>query len=175
MQTTRKHYRLISFVSLLILFLLFQVSAAQDQDENLVKINQLYQNYQQSFPKVVEIEVAKAISLLADNDVVFVDTRSKKEMKVSSIPGAITVKAFNKQKERYKQKRIIAFCTIGYRSGKFAQKMGRKGYRVENLKNGLLGWVYGGGPLVVDGKETKTLHVYGKKWNLVPEGYTGYW
>jgi hypothetical protein len=47
------------------------------------------------------------------------------------LPGAITEKEFLKHPERYRDKVIIGYCTISYRSGKLAEKLG-----AEDLKEG---------------------------------------
>ena len=40
---------------------------------------------------------------------------------------------------------MIAYDTVGYRSGLFVEKMRQKGISIANLKGGLLGWLHAGG------------------------------
>ncbi len=158
-------------VFLVILFLLpvpSSQSASMEDEQKYSQVIRMYREYTQSFPKVADIPSKKAIELLNNSDTVFVDVRKVKEQKVSMIPGAITKKEFLDNLDRYHHKHIIAYCTISYRSGKFAKKMAQKGVSITNLEAGLLGWVHEGGPLFHENKEVNKLHVYGKKWNLAP-------
>ena len=50
-------------------------------------------------------------------------------------------------------------------------KWRKKGVHVENLRGGVLAWVFEGGRVYDAGGETKRVHVYGKKWNYLPKGY----
>jgi sodium/bile acid cotransporter 7 len=128
----------------------------------------MYADYRKSFPEVQDIDAQAAMGLLSEPDVVFVDVRKAKEQAVSMIPGAIKKETFMDQIEQYRNKRIIVYCTISYRSGKLASKLRRKGISVTNLEAGLLGWVHAGGPLVRQDKVVQSLHVYGRKWDLAP-------
>lgn len=132
------------------------------------RVMAMYADYRKDFPSVPEIDAEAAMALLSNPDVVFVDVRKSKEQAVSVIPGAIRDKEFRANLDRYRGKRIIAYCTISYRSGKLAAKLARKGVTVINLKGGLLGWVHAGGPLVQNQNPVKRLHVYGRKWDLAP-------
>lgn len=129
---------------------------------------EMYADYRNSFPEVGDIDAHTAMGLLSEPDVVFVDVRRPNEQKVSMIPGAIKKEEFMDQIEKYRTKRIIAYCTISYRSGKFASKLRRKGIFITNLEAGLLGWVHAGGPLVRQNQSVQRLHVYGRKWDLAP-------
>ena len=39
-----------------------------------------------------------------------------------------------------KEKRLVVYCTIGYRSGKYAQELAKQGIKAENLEGGVLAW-----------------------------------
>ena len=103
--------------------------------------------------------------------VLFIDTRKPSEMKVSMLPGALSKEAFLKDPLKYRDLTIIAYCTISYRSGDFAVRMSNKGIDIYNLEGGLLAWVLEGGKVYDAGRETKRVHVYGKKWNYLPKEY----
>ena len=108
---------------------------------------------------------------MVQRKILFVDTRKPAEMAVSMLPGAITLEAFLKDPEKFKDRRIVAYCTISYRSGKFAQEMAKKGIAIFNLRGGLLAWVLEGEKVYDEKGETKRINVYGKKWDYPPEGY----
>ncbi len=128
----------------------------------------MYADYRKDFAGVQEIDASAAIELVGDPKVVFVDVRDPKEQAVSMIPGAVTSEVFLADPDRYRGQKIIGYCTISYRSGKLAAKMGRKGITIVNLKGGLLAWVHAGGTIVRGYKPVKQLHVYGRKWDLAP-------
>jgi rhodanese-related sulfurtransferase len=147
------------------------VSAASLSDaEKRQAVAAMYADYREDFPGIEEIDPEKALELLEDLDVVFVDVRKPEEQAVSMIPGAVTSEVFLADTERFRGQRIIAYCTISYRSGKLAAKLNRKGITMVNLKGGLLGWVHAGGPLVRGNLPVTVLHVYGRKWDLAPVG-----
>jgi sodium/bile acid cotransporter 7 len=103
--------------------------------------------------------------------VIFVDVREPAEINVSMLPDAITREEFLKNPSRYKDVKIVAYCTISYRSGMFVKEMERKGIKISNLAGGLLAWVLEGGKVFDTHGETKRIHVYNKKWNYLPKGY----
>ena len=131
----------------------------------------MYRDYKKSFPDVTEISPPDAVKRMEEGSVLFVDVRDPAERAVSMLPGAVTEEAFLKNPKSYGRKTVVAYCTIGYRSGKFADRMAKKGIRVLNLKGGILLWVHDGGRMFKDGKPTNRVHVYGKKWALAPEPY----
>ncbi len=134
-------------------------------------VYKMYEDYRKEFPSVNDISPCEAMKLMKTGRVLFVDTRKPTEMKVSMLPNAMTRKAFLKSPSRYEDSTVIAYCTISYRSGNFAGKMSQKGIEVYNLRGGLLAWVFEGGKVYDTNGETKRVHVYGKEWNYLPEGY----
>ncbi|MGD9365616.1 MAG: rhodanese-like domain-containing protein [Desulfobacteraceae bacterium] len=146
---------------------LFAAGPMSDAEKRELALN-MYAEYQKKFPEVEDIAPDSAIKLLSDPDVVFVDVRKAEEQAVSMIPGAITKQVFTDHLERYRHKRVIAYCTISYRSGMLAAELKRKGISVINLRAGLLGWTHAGGPLVRQNRPVQRLHVFGRKWDLAP-------
>jgi len=134
-------------------------------------VSQMFAEYSKEFPSVKTMGPKKALAIAGSEDLVLVDVRHEKEMAVSIIPGAVTKSEFLSQKESYSDKTIVAYCTIGYRSGIFAAEMQKQGMDVYNLKGGILSWVLEGGQVRNNTGIVKQLHVYGDKWSYVPEGY----
>lgn len=52
-----------------------------------------------------------------DPSLVLLDVRSEEERVVGTIPGAITKAEFEAAPERYADKEVVCFCTVGYISG----------------------------------------------------------
>ena len=130
---------------------------------------------ERSFPGVPELSPEEAAAMQAAGGVVFVDVREREEFAVSHLPGAILVDAFEKSAAQHRDAKVIAYCTIGYRSGLYAAKLREKGFDAYNLRGSLLSWVHAGRPLVDEAGDTKRLHVYGRKWDLAPAGYDTTW
>ncbi len=165
----------ISIHAILIFFIAFHPAAANNPLSDEAKktiVYEMYQDYKKhDFPDVQDIHPKKAMELLKSQKVIFVDTRKKSEMDISMLPDSIPEKTFLENPEKYKNKIVIAYCTISYRSGKFTQKMKKQNIPIKNLIGGLLAWVLEGGKVYDPAGETKRIHVYGKKWDYPANGY----
>jgi rhodanese-related sulfurtransferase len=147
------------------------MTALQDQHRKQA-VQELYEKYKTSFPGVPEVTPEEAIKLQQAGQAVFVDVRPLVERRVSTLPGAIAASDFLKNPDMFQGRTLIAYDTLGYRSGLFAEQMRRKGIDLANLQGGLLGWLYAGGKIFDnEGRETRRLHIYGCMWNCAPVGY----
>jgi rhodanese-related sulfurtransferase len=143
----------------------------RDDSAKRRRIEALYKDYQNDFPNVADISAERAMTPADPERILFVDVRKQAEQEVSMLPGAITDKEFLKKSGAYRDRLVIAYCTIGYRSGEFAQKLRKKGIPVLNLRGGILAWLHAGGKVYKQGKAVNRVHVYGKKWDLAPSAY----
>jgi rhodanese-related sulfurtransferase len=135
-------------------------------------VYRMYADYRRDFSKVEDISPIEAMALYDAGKAIFVDTRKPSEMAVSMLPGAIPERKFLKDPSRYKEKTVIGYCTISYRSGLLAKRLARQGVRMVNLKGGILAWTLEGFPVFDPrGRTTRRIHVFGKKWNFPPDGY----
>ncbi len=148
---------------------------ALNDEQKRREVETMYEDYKKSFPDVSDISAEEALALTKQSNPVFVDVRDPSEQAVSMLPGAITEEEFLKNPAAYRDRTVIGYCTISYRSGKLAEKLQRKGIHMLNLRGGILAWLYAGGKIYRDGKITNQVHVYGKTWNLAPEGYEAVW
>ncbi len=143
----------------------------------LQKIMAMYSNYAQEFPLVegITVEELQQLQQQAKN-IVLVDVRSLEERAVSLIPGAITVDEFESNLEQYRDNSIvIAYCTIGYRSGKYAEKWRQQGIKILNLEGSLLAWSHIRGKLIDADGITNKIHVFGRQWQLTARNYQPVW
>ena len=133
------------------------------------------------FPDITAIS-ASEIKLLKRNGtrVHLVDVRDFEERSVSMIEGAISVQEFEYAHNNHiygpeacSDVLIVPYCTIGYRSGLYAQELIKRGY--SNVRNGegIIMWTHDIGSGIVDksGMEVKRVHVYGPPWNLASSEY----
>jgi len=146
-------------------FLILAVFAG-DAD-SLARLRGMSARYAKRFKEVAAIAPKEAL----EKNVVFVDVRPKEETSISIIPGALLKKEFEANLETYRGSLIVPYCTIGYRSGKYGRKLQKKGFRVRNLLGGVLLWAHTVGPLEHEGKPTKRIHVYGRRWDLAPTAF----
>jgi rhodanese-related sulfurtransferase len=140
-------------------------------DQKFVTVHEMYLEYKKDFPGIKDISPSEAMEMMKTGKVIFVDIRKTAEMDVSMLPGAVKKDEFLKMPSKYKDNTIIAYCTIGYRSGKFAGEMHDKVISIYNLRGGILAWVLEGGKVYDEKGETRRVHVYGEKWNYLPKGY----
>jgi len=104
------------------------------------------------------------------SDFTLLDTRSKTEFDISHIANAkyIGYEDFDMKSmdEVEKDKNIVVYCSVGFRSQDIAQKLQEKGFtNVHNLYGGIFEWKnlnYS----IVDGQNnvTDSVHTYNKIW-----------
>ena len=104
-------------------------------------------------------------------EVLLFDAREKKEFDVSHIEGAqyIGYNSFNASilQDIPKDKEIVLYCSIGYRSEKIGERLQKMGYtNVYNLYGSIFEWVNQGHTVVdQNGKRTNIVHGYNKNWS----------
>ncbi len=96
------------------------------------------------------------------------DTREMKEYEISHLKNSIHVgfDNFNSNKAFPKNKPIVVYCSIGYRSEKIGELLIQKGYTVFNLYGGIFNWINTNNTVVnTSNLITKNIHPYNKKWS----------
>lgn len=116
-----------------------------------------------SVKEVSPLDIAK------NKDIVYLDSREKREFKISHIDNAtwIGFTSFNlkKVKDIPKDKKIVVYCTVGYRSEKIAEKLLNAGFTdVSNLYGGIFEWVHHNQSVVNNDGVTKEIHTFDKDW-----------
>ncbi len=167
------------------LLLIFTASASGQALSKAEKIETKLREEIIKTTKDIHVPILKAADLKAqieDTNLVLIDVRDPKEQVVSMLPHALTTYQFA---QRFKHgippaKRIVVYCTIGYRSGKYAEQLAKQNIVAMNLEGGILAWTFVGGVLYSYGNndaltKTNRVHVYDKAWNLVHPDYVGVW
>lgn len=118
---------------------------------------------------VEEVEVCDVKD--KQSEVILLDSRSKEEYEVSHLKGARWVGYDDFDTSRVsgipKDKKIVVYCSVGYRSEKITEKLNAAGYKsVYNMYGGIFEWVNRGYPVYRNGKQTKKVHAYNKKWGV---------
>lgn len=140
------------------------------------RIAELYRGYREKFPDVPGISPQELSGRLDDPDLVLVDVREPEERAVSTLPGAISREELAERSDELAGRRIVTYCTLGYRSGLVAESLREQGWDATNLEGSILGWTHAGGDLVdAEGQPTRRVHVYSKRWDLAADGYEPVW
>jgi rhodanese-related sulfurtransferase len=128
------------------------------------------------YQDVTWIRVSEFTSLSKQEEWIIVDARNIIERALSIIPGALSIDEFEKVMEKQRKKKILVYDTVGCRSGAYLQKLKNKGLNVFGLWGGALAWAWDGRTFVTpEGLPTRALHVFQKKWNVLPPDYEGGW
>ncbi|MFC1825360.1 rhodanese-like domain-containing protein [Thermodesulfobacteriota bacterium] len=161
---------LIIVVSLFLAVLACADSKLSDQEKSN-KVDAMYESYKSAFPEVKDITAEQALKISEQERILFVDVREEKEQAVSMLPNAVPHEQFLKNVKKYKDHKIIGYCTISYRSGVLAQQLSKQGVEMVNMRGGVLAWLHAGGKVYKEGKPVSQVHVYGGKWDLAPSAY----
>lgn len=152
----------LSFAVLFNFINLFSAMAQSDYDKMLTN---LYQHTVQA------ITPEQFKSFLKEEEVILLDIRSQEEFSVSHLPEAqfIDYKSFSPSEldASYKNKKLVLYCSVGYRSEKAGEKLLAAGFKhVFNLYGGIFQWVNEENKLVnKKGERTDYVHTYNKKWS----------
>ncbi len=109
--------------------------------------------------------------LKRQSNVVILDARERSEYDVSHLPNAVFIgyKSFEKKvlDSIQKNRTIVIYCSIGYRSEKIGEQLQKLGYtNVFNLYGSIFEWLNQGYSVVdKNGLPTKKVHTYNKDWS----------
>jgi len=148
---------------------------SKSDEAKLKKIDSMYVRSKAQFPEVPEITAEELRQKMKSEDLVIVDVRGPEEQAVSMIEGAIPSMDFERKMEEYEGAPVVCYCTMGHRSGLYAQHLQRLGWDATNLKGSILSWTHAGGELVDSEGPTRRVHVWGPRTSLEAEGYEPVW
>ncbi len=100
---------------------------------------------------------------------VLLDVRTPAEWNVSHLANARRVdpeaSAATAAGDLPKDAPIVAYCSVGYRSGVVARRLREAGFtHVQDLEGSIFQWANEGRPLVRDGKPAHRVHPYNATW-----------
>jgi rhodanese-related sulfurtransferase len=143
---------------------------------NLIKLLIRFQ-----FPTVEEINCEELAQLLLDSakpQPLVLDARSQTEYAVSHIETAVHIDAFTPDLEALstdsKDRAIVLYCAVGYRSAKLAQQMHKAGMKcIYNLNGGIFQWANEGRPIFKDEHPAQLVHPYNRIWGKLLKASLG--
>ena len=154
---------------------MFDFMFNKSDESKRAKIQKIYQSQRSRFPGIKEITPEELKEMESTEDLTIVDTRTLAEQEVSMLPGAITAEEFQKHPEQYKGTKVVAYCTVGVRSGMFVKNLEQTDWDAYNLMGAILGWTHVNGDLTSAGCDTKRVHIHSPGMKLTAEGYEPIW
>lgn len=101
------------------------------------------------------------------------DIRTADEYAHSHLPGALRIDPDANPSQVLgaidRGRPVVVYCSVGYRSSAFAQRMQAAGFtRVSNLEGSIFRWVREGRPLIdSQGQSTDRVHPFGSPWDFL--------
>jgi rSAM/selenodomain-associated transferase 2/rSAM/selenodomain-associated transferase 1 len=171
-------FRTLMIASVLLLAVLFvyraqvETSPSPTATQHRETLERMMDENRRKFPGADELNVDQVVELMKQKNCVLVDVRTEAERKVSIIPGAVSLPEYERAIKSHAGKTVVCYCTIGYRSSKYAQAMKQRGVSMSSFNGSIIAWCQAGHRLTTpDGRATTRVHVYGPKWNLLPPEY----
>lgn len=104
------------------------------------------------------------------------DARAVEEYAMSHLPGAVRASTLEEALAALdgvsKEREIVTYCSVGWRSGYLAKELGGQGFTgVKNLEGSIFAWANSGRPVYRGEKRAQTVHPFDVKWGklLAPE------
>jgi rhodanese-related sulfurtransferase len=122
------------------------------------------------FPEVHQVTTSQLADQLAATNKskpVLLDVRTEAEYAVSQLSDACRIDPDSSaaQVNMNKDTPIVTYCSVGYRSSAFAQKLKSAGYtNVSNLEGSIFQWANEGRPIVSADGPAKKVHPYNARW-----------
>jgi rhodanese-related sulfurtransferase len=139
----------------------------------------ILQAIRKKFPTVKQLSTDELARWLSDTNrpaPLLIDARSKEEFAVSQLRNAQHLESVKQvsQMAGSNSRPLIVYCSVGYRSSAFAEKLQRAGFtNVFNLEGSIFAWVNEGKPVYRGPQklDPPKVHPYDKKWGalLKPE------
>jgi rhodanese-related sulfurtransferase len=130
------------------------------------------QDIARRYPHVRQLPAAELAAWLSDTNrptPLLLDVRTPAEFAVSHLANARQVDpdadAAKALAGTPKDAPIVTYCSVGYRSSEFTERLRRAGFtNVAQLDGSIFQWANDGRPLVRAGKPTTKVHPYNKRW-----------
>ncbi len=125
------------------------------------------------FPQVRRISTAELAGWLKDErrpPPLLLDVRTRAEYEVSHLQNARQIEpdAPAAVLNTVKDQPIVTYCSVGYRSGAYADRLRAAGFvNVVNLEGSIFRWANEGRPMVRDGRMVTEVHPYNGTWGLL--------
>jgi rhodanese-related sulfurtransferase len=100
--------------------------------------------------------------------VLLLDARQQEEYAVSHLPGAVRVDpsatTFPELDSLSRERSIVVYCSVGYRSAQVTKRLREHGYAASNLRGSIFRWANEGRPVVRGDSVVREVHPYNDTW-----------
>lgn len=136
------------------------------------RLANIKQEIRQKYPTVVQLNTQQLQKMLDGSsgaEILLFDVRKPKEFNVSHLKNAILTPTLDDALKRLrrmpKTTKIVAYCSVGYRSSELVEKLSRQGFtHVYNLEGSLFEWANKDWPVYLDEKRVYKVHPYNFWW-----------
>ncbi len=121
-------------------------------------------------PRITTAELAGEMTATEARRPLLLDVRTPEEFAVSHLRGAerIDPAAPASAVTAPKERAIVTYCSVGYRSAALAQRLRAAGFtKVRNLEGSIFQWANEGRPVFREGHEVAQVHPYNGLWGLL--------
>lgn len=137
-----------------------------------VRLEEVKQEIREEFPDVPAItteELAAWIAAPGKDATVLLDVREADEYDVSHLQGArrarTEAEALATLRDAPDDRRIVVYCSVGYRSAVLARTLRKRGYtNVFNLEGSIFQWANEGRPVYRGDRRASGVHPYDSDW-----------
>ena len=137
-------------------------SSTQAQEYSWSAVYSLIEN---RFPQILTVDISTLETWLQSTDVLIIDVRTREEYLVSHLRGAQNQVAIEDFQNIPKDRRMVLYCSVGYRSAELVQTLRKEGYtQVYNVKGSIFAWANAGKPVYRRGEKTTFVHPYNEVW-----------
>jgi rhodanese-related sulfurtransferase len=132
-------------------------------------VKQMIQEKFPDDPKISTTDLSALLLLPENQQPLILDAREKKEYVVSHIYGARIARnkkeAFKILNEEGRDRLIVVYCSVGYRSAVLVNKLRKKGFtNAYNLEGSIFKWRNEGHTVYSGNQEVKLVHPFNREW-----------
>ena len=165
----------------LLLLAAFSISPSTESDAAVdgttavgaVAFDQIKLRMRERWPQVARIDVAELAGRIDGGDAPLIfDVREEAEFAVSHIRGARWAAKIDEALALLegvpREREIVVYCSIGYRSAELAQRLGDAGFtKVRNLDGSIFEWANSGHAVFREGVRVHEVHPYNWIWGTL--------
>ncbi len=148
-------------------------AAQEESEESSMFWSTTLKMVRAKFPEVAQVSTDTLASWLdesggADRPLI-VDTREQGEYEVSHLEGALKASSEDEALKALEGatpgRRVVLYCSVGYRSSEMARFLMKKGYgEIYNLEGSIFAWANEGRPVYRGDQQVDAVHPYDRVW-----------
>ena len=134
--------------------------------------DEVKRSVRESFPEVDQVSTETVAAWLRQPEgerPLLLDVREADEYAVSHLAGARRARDLDQAlaalEGEPKDRRIVAYCSVGWRSSELARELAREGYtNVHDMEGSIFAWANEGRPVVRGDEAVRQVHPYDEDW-----------